>query len=133
MDTSRPKDEDALDEALEETFPASDPPANTVETAVRPRAKVDTPPVIDNRERSRFELHVGELVGFLLYERSEKSLALIHTEVPVELRGRHFGEVLVNAALDEARRNGLAIVAVCPFAREYLRKQRQRTVSEGPT
>jgi hypothetical protein len=27
-------DEDDVDEALEETFPASDPPANTVETGI---------------------------------------------------------------------------------------------------
>jgi hypothetical protein len=27
-------DEDEIDEALEETFPASDPPANTVETGI---------------------------------------------------------------------------------------------------
>src|SRR3954463_3030323 len=30
-----PRDDRALDEALAETFPASDPPANTVETGVR--------------------------------------------------------------------------------------------------
>jgi hypothetical protein len=36
MDTNRPSppDEADLDETIEETFPASDPPANTVETGV---------------------------------------------------------------------------------------------------
>ncbi len=36
MPDDRPSDDDHLDEALEETFPASDPPANTVETGIQP-------------------------------------------------------------------------------------------------
>jgi len=31
----RQRRDDKLDEALQETFPASDPPANTVETGIR--------------------------------------------------------------------------------------------------
>jgi hypothetical protein len=35
-DAERLQDEAALDEAIEESFPASDAPANTVETGVSP-------------------------------------------------------------------------------------------------
>ncbi len=35
MDKRDPHDDGNLDEALEESFPASDPPANTVETGIR--------------------------------------------------------------------------------------------------
>jgi hypothetical protein len=45
-------DED-LDETLEETFPASDAPANTVETGIRIGAVASD--VIDNREARRFQ------------------------------------------------------------------------------
>jgi hypothetical protein len=36
MPDDRLSDDEHLDEALEETFPASDPPANTVETGIQP-------------------------------------------------------------------------------------------------
>jgi predicted GNAT family acetyltransferase len=113
-----------LDEALEETFPASDPPANTVETGIRtgepgPAARGS---VTDNPGLSRFELSADGATAFLRYERTNDALTLIHTEVPTALRGRHVGEALVEAALQTARSGGLRIVAVCPFVKAYLRK-----------
>jgi predicted GNAT family acetyltransferase len=78
--------------------------------------------VIDHPGEQRFELHVDGHMAFLKYERANGALTLIHTEVPEELRGRHFGEQLVQAALAAGRAEGLRIVAVCPFVRAYLRK-----------
>ncbi len=116
--------ESELDEALEETFPASDPPANTVETGVVPRelAPIVEPAVIDNASRSRFELPIEEETAFLVYKRSPLGLTLVHTEVPEHLRGRGFGTTLVKAAIESGRREGLRIIAECAFAKAYLRK-----------
>jgi uncharacterized protein len=122
IDGPRQSDESALDEALNETFPASDPPANTIETAVRPEPTPGAPAVTDNHALNRYEIHVGQAIAFLNYERRDKSLTIIHTEVPAELRGRHLGEALVKAAVDDAHRRGDMIVVACPFAREYLRR-----------
>jgi predicted GNAT family acetyltransferase len=79
-------------------------------------------PVSDNRAAHRFELAVDGHVAFLNYERTPDTLVFVHTEVPLPLRGRHLGDVLVKAGLDAARREGLRIVAECPFVRSYLRK-----------
>jgi len=114
-----------LDEALEETFPASDPPANTVETGIRisiSELPIVGSSVIDNRTMNRFELPVNGETAFLVYDRTDDALTLVHTEVPTSLRGRHLGERLVEAALQSARAAGLRIIAVCPFARAYMRK-----------
>ena len=124
MDTNSQHDDEKLDESLDETFPASDAPSNTVETGTRtgkpiPSSQLD---VSDNRALSRFELIVDGHTAFLAYERTTDSLTLIHTEVPPELRGRHLGETLVEAALDIARSEGLRVSVVCPFARAYLRR-----------
>ena len=115
-------DDRQLDDALEETFPASDPPANTVETGVRVDALAALPPVIDNRGANRFELTVAGETAVLNYERTAKSIILVHTEVPPALRGRHLADALAKAAIERAHVDGLQVVAVCPFVKAYLRK-----------
>ena len=117
------KEDEALDETIEESFPASDPPGNTPETGTR-TGEVPEPAsnVVDNQAQQRFELTIDGHVAYLIYERAHDTLTLVHTEVPEQLRGRRIGETLVKAALETARAAGLRIVAVCPFARAYLRK-----------
>jgi len=119
-----PSDDDKLDETIEETFPASDPPANTVETGIR-LGEVPPAPALaitDNTQRHRFELTADGHTAFLEYRRSSETFTILHTEVPNELRGRHFGPRLVEAALRQGHSEGLRIVVVCPFARAYLRR-----------
>jgi len=116
--------ERSLDEALEETFPASDPPANTVETGTRV-GEESPPAVIDNRDASQFEIVVDGQTAVLVYRRERRSLVLVHTEVPPALRGHHLADVLAKAAIDSARAEGLQIVAVCPFVQAYLRMHPQ--------
>jgi predicted GNAT family acetyltransferase len=113
--------ERALDETIEESFPASDAPANTVETGTR-IGQEPPPAVTDNRDASQFEIVVGGETAVLAYRREHRSLVLIHTEVPPALRGRHLADALAKAAIDSAHAEGLQVVAVCPFVQAYLRK-----------
>jgi hypothetical protein len=123
MDDSTSKADKALDETVEESFPASDPPSNTGETGIR-TGEVPEPDssVVDNQALKRFDLTIDGRTAYLQYERTHDTLTLVHTEVPEELRGRRVGETLVKAALEAGHAAGLRIVAVCPFARAYLRK-----------
>ena len=100
-------------------MPASDPPANTSETGIQP-APAATGAVIDNVDKKQFELTVDGHTAYLAYERTPETLTLVHTEVPPEIRGRHLGDRLVDAAAAAGRAAGLQLVAVCPFARRYL-------------
>ena len=123
MPTDKTNDhvEQLLDETLEQTFPASDAPANTIETGIRIGAPM-MPDVTDNRDASRFKLEVDGHVAFLRYHRTATSLTLVHTEVPEPLRGRHLGDRLAKAGIEAARAEGLGLVVMCPFVRAYLRK-----------
>jgi uncharacterized protein len=78
--------------------------------------------VVDNTAAQRFELQVDGQTAFLKYERADRRLVLVHTEVPEPLRGHHVGERLVKAAIDAGLAEDLRIVAVCPFVRAYLQK-----------
>jgi hypothetical protein len=123
MGDSRSKTDQALDETIEESFPASDAPANTVETGIRTgEVPAPDPAVVDNQALKRFELTIDGRTASLEYERTGDTLTLMHTEVPDELRGRRIGETLVKAALEAGRAAGLRIKVVCPFARAYLRR-----------
>ena len=82
----------------------------------------DAQQVTDNQAESRFELRVDGLLAELPYRRNGKRLVLIHTEVPRSLEGRGIGGKLVLAALDRARRDGLTIVPLCPFALSWLER-----------
>lgn len=127
MNADHQSDDEKVDEALEETFPASDAPAYTIETGVRiaTPAATDIGAVSDNAAKSRFELTVEGHVAYLEYERTPNTLTLIHTEVPVEIRGRHIADRLVEAALAIGRSEGRRLVVICPFARAYLRRHRR--------
>lgn len=82
----------------------------------------DPQEVIDNPARSRFELSMDGQLAELVYRHHGGRLALMHTEVPSGLEGRGIGGRLVTAAIDRAVREGLTVVPLCPFARDWLRR-----------
>jgi predicted GNAT family acetyltransferase len=82
----------------------------------------DSTDVIDNTDASRFELRADGRLAELIYRVRGDRLVLVHTEVPVELEGHGIGGRLVTAAVDRAAREGLTLVPLCPFARDWLER-----------
>lgn len=125
MTSRTPTDDDKLDEALGDSFPASDAPANTVATGahlgVEPAPTSDIT-VRDHREANRFETMVDGQVAFMSYERRPGAIVFVHTEVPEAFRRRGIGTQLVKAGIAAASAEGLRLVAQCPFVRAYLRR-----------
>ena len=96
----------------------------------------DAPQATDNQGESRFEIQADGHLAELDYRLNGKRLVLIHTETPVELEGRGLGGRLVAAAVDRAKREGLTVVPLCPFARGWLERHAadaaEVTVDWGP-
>ncbi|MGO8958993.1 MAG: GNAT family N-acetyltransferase [Streptosporangiaceae bacterium] len=78
--------------------------------------------VSDNQDAARFEVSADDEIAELTYRLRASRLVLVHTEVPPSLAGRGIGGKLVQAAVSRARRDGLTIVPLCPFARSWLER-----------
>ena len=68
-----------------------------------------------------FELDLGPLgVADMNARLAGDTLSILHTEVPVAMRGQGVGEGLAAAALDYARERGWAVRPYCPFVTGFI-------------
>ncbi|PCD04304.1 N-acetyltransferase [Sphingomonas spermidinifaciens] len=75
----------------------------------------------DGETKGRYWMSVDAVEAEMTYSRASPSLIIIdHTEVPTALRGRKVGEQLVRRAVEDARREGVAIIPLCPFAKAQI-------------
>jgi len=70
----------------------------------------------------RFEATVAGKLCRADYRRSGHELQMIHTEVPVEARGRGIAGELVRAALAYADEERLDVVPLCSYVRAFLQR-----------
>lgn len=77
--------------------------------------------VVHESASRRFVTVVDGQQGELEYRLSGSTMTIVHTGVPVALRGRGIGGELVRSALETARANGWKVVPVCSFAARFLR------------
>jgi predicted GNAT family acetyltransferase len=75
----------------------------------------------DGATKGRYRLVVDGIEAEMTYSRTNERLIIIdHTEVPAALRGRKVGERMVRQAVEDARRDGVAIIPLCPFAKAQI-------------
>ncbi len=91
--------------------------------SVEPRATPAEAAVVNVPSAHRYELLLdGRRIGLLTYRERDGQIAFTHTEVSTACEGRGFGSRLAAAALDDARRQGLAVVPICPFISAYIER-----------
>jgi predicted GNAT family acetyltransferase len=84
------------------------------------------PTVADNPAASRFEITIdGQVAGFSEYRRSDGEIEFTHTVVDDAYEGQGLGSILVKAALDNVRGDGVQVVATCPFVNKYIKRHRE--------
>lgn len=70
----------------------------------------------------RFEIEQDGQIAYLEYTIAGKILALLHTEVPEELRGRGLASELAKSALQWARDNHMKVDVICPSVSAFLKR-----------
>jgi predicted GNAT family acetyltransferase/glutaredoxin len=84
---------------------------------------VEDAEVVNVPAENRYELRLdGRLIGLAAYHRRNGRIAFTHTEVDESCEGRGFGSKLASAALEDAERNGLEVVPLCPFIARYIER-----------
>lgn len=81
---------------------------------------------INNTAKNRFELHVGGAFAYADYRVNGQQLFIDKVEAPVALRGTGVAGRLMQNIVDAAKRAGLEIVPVCPYAVSWLQRQQQK-------
>jgi predicted GNAT family acetyltransferase/glutaredoxin len=91
-----------------------------LEAAVGPLEEAE---VVDAPESNRYELRLnGRLIGLAAYRRRNNRIAFTHTEVDESCEGRGLGSRLAEAALENATKEGLDVVPLCPFIARYIKR-----------
>jgi uncharacterized protein len=87
------------------------------------REAAGEPEVVDVPDASRYELRLdGRLIGIAAYRRRDSRIVFTHTEVDASCEGRGYGSRLAAGALEDARRQGLDVVPLCPFIARYVER-----------
>lgn len=75
----------------------------------------------DGTPKGRYRMVVDGVEAEMTYSRAGEKLIIIdHTDVPAALRGRKVGERMVRQAVEDARREEVTIIPLCPFAKAQI-------------
>lgn len=77
--------------------------------------------VTHNEAARRYELSVdGQVAGVANYRRDGNVIDFTHTEIVSSRRDEGLGSILVEAALDDAKRQSLSVLPHCSFVRQHI-------------
>jgi predicted GNAT family acetyltransferase len=78
--------------------------------------------IVHDTEAHRFSVEVDGHPGTIDYVLRDGVMAITHTRVSPEIRGRGIAAELTRAALHAARREGWKVVPACSYAVAFLRR-----------
>ena len=78
--------------------------------------------IVDNKENMRFEIKEGHETAFMEYRFYNKSIALMHTEVPEAFKGQGLANALAVYAFDYAKSHQMPVMVYCPFVAAFVKR-----------
>ena len=82
--------------------------------------------IVHNARESRFEAQLPDGLCRADYRRVGKTLHMVHTEVPSSARGQGIAGRVVAAAADYAQAEGLTLMPLCSYVRDWFRRHPER-------
>lgn len=79
-------------------------------------------PIVDNKDRKRFELKVNGQLAIMEYIDAKDSFYLTHTEVPKELEGKGIASAMVRQVLEIVKEKQKPLAPLCPFVAMYIKR-----------
>lgn len=78
---------------------------------------------LNNKEKGRYELHVGESFSLAKYRINYEGVVyMTHTETPNELKGQGAASELIEKSLQDIKEQGKKVHPLCPFVIAYIKK-----------
>ncbi len=78
--------------------------------------------VTDNTARSQYELPVEGEIVFARYRRTGNTVAILHVEAPVSLRGSGAAGRLMQGIIELARQKNEKLVPLCSYAVAWMKR-----------
>ena len=78
--------------------------------------------VINNEEEMQFEAAVGDEKAVMVYRWYHGDLAIMHTEVPKEGRGKGYADALAEYAIAFAKERNIKLKVYCVFMQGYMKR-----------
>jgi predicted GNAT family acetyltransferase len=78
--------------------------------------------VTDNTARNQYEMSVEGQTVFARYRRTGDTVAILHVESPVALRGTGAAGRLMQGIVELARQNNEKLVPLCSYAAAWMKR-----------
>jgi predicted GNAT family acetyltransferase len=81
-----------------------------------------TDTIIDNTQKSRYELAVDDRIVYANYRKSADTLYIDYVEAPVELRGTGAAGRLMEGVMKTAQAEHMKVIPICGYAASWIKR-----------
>lgn len=78
--------------------------------------------LIHNAEECKYEYHIDSHIAYITYDEQGGNMHLTHTIVPEALAGKGLAKTLLEAVLEQIKKDNKKAVAQCSYVVKYLAK-----------
>ncbi|MBA6392210.1 N-acetyltransferase [Colwellia sp. BRX10-3] len=78
--------------------------------------------LIHNESAYQYEYHIDGHIAYITYDDQNGNMHLTHTTVPEKLAGKGLARILLEAVLEQIKKDNKKAVAKCSYIVNYLAK-----------